>query len=198
MTKNFDKFCSRFLLESVNDEEYLTLASDPEKNKVELQRMVGDTAKEKNYNIGPVFHGSHIKGIREFYGGWWSASKSVTREFGNQLYAGYLHGPFADGKQLRELYIEYNGKDDDFDSEESLTDSDLGDAAMSGGPFSRFVQERGFKGIEVWDDSNSESDMAYSVFEPSQIKSADPVTYDDGNIIPLSQRFDSSKDDIRY
>lgn len=33
----------------------------------------------------------------------------------------------------------------------------------------------------------------------SQIKSADPVTYDDGgNIIPLSQRFDSSSDDIRY
>lgn len=36
------------------------------------------------------------------------------------------------------------------------------------------------------------------VFSPSQIKSADPVTYDDaGNIIPLSQRFDSSKSDIR-
>jgi len=38
----------------------------------------------------------------------------------------------------------------------------------------------------------------YIVFLPSQIKSADPITYDDqGGVIPLSQRFDSSKDDIR-
>ena len=37
------------------------------------------------------------------------------------------------------------------------------------------------------------------VKNPNQIKSADPITYDDqDNIIPLSQRFDSSKDDIRY
>lgn len=40
----------------------------------------------------------------------------------------------------------------------------------------------------------------YAFFRPeSQIKSADAVTYDDnGNVIPLSQRFDSGKDDIRY
>ena len=36
------------------------------------------------------------------------------------------------------------------------------------------------------------------VLDPFQIKSADPVTYDDaGNVIPLSKRFDSSTDDIR-
>ena len=41
---------------------------------------------------------------------------------------------------------------------------------------------------------------AYQVvaFSPNQIKSADPVTYDDnGNVIPLSQRFTES-DDIRF
>lgn len=37
------------------------------------------------------------------------------------------------------------------------------------------------------------------VFDSSQIKSADPVTYDDnGNVIPLSQRFNSENEDIRY
>ena len=37
------------------------------------------------------------------------------------------------------------------------------------------------------------------VFSPEQIKSADPVTYDDnGNVIPLSERFNSEKTDIRY
>ena len=36
-------------------------------------------------------------------------------------------------------------------------------------------------------------------FDSSQLKSADAVTYDNnGNVIPLSERFDSSKTDIRY
>lgn len=39
----------------------------------------------------------------------------------------------------------------------------------------------------------------YVPFYPSQIKSADPVTYDDnGNIIPLSQRFNPESNDIRF
>jgi hypothetical protein len=39
----------------------------------------------------------------------------------------------------------------------------------------------------------------YGVFNPSQIKSADPVTYDaNGNVIPLSQRFNPESDSISY
>lgn len=39
----------------------------------------------------------------------------------------------------------------------------------------------------------------YAVFDPSQIKSADPVTYDDsGKPVPLSERFKMDSDDIRY
>lgn len=39
----------------------------------------------------------------------------------------------------------------------------------------------------------------YVLFDPNQIKSADPITRDDaGNIIPLSERFQPSSDDIRY
>ena len=37
------------------------------------------------------------------------------------------------------------------------------------------------------------------VFSPEQIKTSEPVTYDDnGNVIPLSKRFDTSSSDIRY
>lgn len=44
----------------------------------------------------------------------------------------------------------------------------------------------------------STSDV-YLAFNSLQIKSADPVTYDDnGNIIPLSERFNEQNDDIRY
>lgn len=39
----------------------------------------------------------------------------------------------------------------------------------------------------------------YVIFNPNNAKSADAVTYDDnGNVIPLSQRFDTGKEDIRY
>lgn len=39
----------------------------------------------------------------------------------------------------------------------------------------------------------------FVVFDPSQIKSADPITYDDnGNIIPLSERFNAKDEDIRF
>lgn len=39
----------------------------------------------------------------------------------------------------------------------------------------------------------------YIPFSSEQVKSADPVTYDDsGNIIPLSERFKHDNDDIRY
>lgn len=42
-------------------------------------------------------------------------------------------------------------------------------------------------------------DDIYTVFDNTQFKSADPVTYDDaGNVIPLSQRFNTETGDIRY
>jgi hypothetical protein len=41
------------------------------------------------------------------------------------------------------------------------------------------------------------TDIVYK--DPNQIKSADPITYDDnGNIIPLNERFNPKNDDIRY
>ena len=53
----------------------------------------------------------------------------------------------------------------------------------------------------IWGDKSSggvENDI-YLAFHSNQIKSADPVTYDDnGNVIPLSQRFNAENSDIRY
>ena len=52
-------------------------------------------------------------------------------------------------------------------------------------------------------DNGSYSDPSagtvYVVFSSNQIKSAEPVTYDESeNVIPLSQRFNSSSADIRF
>ena len=39
---------------------------------------------------------------------------------------------------------------------------------------------------------------AYMLFDPSQVKSADPWTHKDGEIVPLSKRFDLTSDDLRF
>ena len=60
------------------------------------------------------------------------------------------------------------------------------------------LREFGYDGVVAFYGANNDKGEVV-VFDPSQIKSADPVTYDDnGNVIPLSQRFDSENDDIRY
>ena len=73
--------------------------------------------------------------------------------------------------------------------------------------------DAGYKGVKItnvydtgmdWDvsvdeDVDTASDV-YIFFKPQeQVKSADPVTYDDnGDVIPLSERFNQKNDDIRY
>jgi len=55
-----------------------------------------------------------------------------------------------------------------------------------------------YNSVILDDPSSTGESISYVVFNSSQIKSADPVTYDDaGNVIPLSQRFNDQSGDIR-
>lgn len=60
-----------------------------------------------------------------------------------------------------------------------------------------YAKSKGHDGIIIKNkDGDTEEILAFS---PEQIKSADPATYDnEGKLIPLSQRFDTSKSDIRF
>jgi hypothetical protein len=65
--------------------------------------------------------------------------------------------------------------------------------------------DSGYDGIELADDGHRYIDMkredvhTFIVFKNTQVKSADPVTYDDnGNVIPLSQRFNAEDPNIRF
>ncbi|MBQ6267349.1 MAG: hypothetical protein IJK64_06210 [Clostridia bacterium] len=65
--------------------------------------------------------------------------------------------------------------------------------------------QSGYDGIELdydghrYVDGKRENVHTYVMFDPAQVKSTEPVTYDDdGNVIPLSERFDQSKEDFRY
>jgi hypothetical protein len=72
-----------------------------------------------------------------------------------------------------------------------------------------YAKANGFDGVKVtnvFDDGGRSPKKqrkpatVYIFFTPQkQVKSADPVTYDDsGNVIPLSERFNQANDDIRY
>jgi hypothetical protein len=61
----------------------------------------------------------------------------------------------------------------------------------------------GYDGVVVYFESDNmydeRNDYYYVAWFDNQMKSADPVAYDDdGNVIPLSERFNSEKNDIRY
>lgn len=61
-------------------------------------------------------------------------------------------------------------------------------------------EDRKHDGVVYKNESEDKGNDSYGVsWDPSRIKSADPVTYDDkGNVIPLSHRFNMDNPDIRY
>lgn len=71
---------------------------------------------------------------------------------------------------------------------------------------SRSAKEQGYDAVVVNNvretgsgDNESPLTTDVIVFNSNQLKSADPVTYDDnGNVIPLSERFNEKNEDIRY
>lgn len=61
------------------------------------------------------------------------------------------------------------------------------------------AREKGYRGIRYRNAVEDRGSWSYIVFNPEDMKLADPFTYDDnGNLIPLSERFNSSNPDIRY
>ena len=109
----------------------------------------------------------------------------------SKVYNVYLNGRFlemdAEGKTPAELSSAKAFKQ--FDG--SLT------AAL------KSAKRKGYDGVVFrnLDDAPNLSDPSdhYATFDPNKIKLADPITKDDaGNVIPLSQRFKATSDDIRY
>lgn len=63
-----------------------------------------------------------------------------------------------------------------------------------------YLKHLGYDGIkDTGGKFGGDSHIVWIPFSSEQVKSADPVTYDDaGNVIPLSQRFSEASNDIRY
>ena len=109
----------------------------------------------------------------------------------SKVYNVYLNGRFlemdAEGKTPAELSSAKAFKQ--FDG--SLT------AAL------KSAKRKGYDGVVFrnLDDAPNLSDPSdhYAIFDPNKIKLSDPITRDDaGNVIPLSQRFKATSEDIRF
>jgi len=80
---------------------------------------------------------------------------------------------------------------------DSLEDLVLELSSVSAEEFVERLKDYGYDGISVRDEEFGGN--SYVAFDSNQIKSADPVTYDDeGKVIPLSERFNTASEDIRF
>jgi hypothetical protein len=123
-----------------------------------------------------VYHGSHLEGLDQIIGGWFSADPAVTKEFGKYRYDAFLNikkPAFHDSMLDSDLVDEYNemmGTDDTVDMIEIERGISLKDLAVEGGPFTRWLKAKGYDGVSVFDESNAIAAMAYIPFEPQQVK----------------------------
>ena len=110
---------------------------------------------------------------------------------------------FFDGKITEEdrsrIREESKAETDRLFAEWSEANNEL--ALQMKGMIDEYMKSSDYDGVIVENDEGSfgRSTKAYIVFDSSQLKSADAKTYDnEGNIVPLSQRFDAGNADIRY
>lgn len=137
------------------------------------------------------------------YLGFWFSDHDVSKPTRN---GGWLPG---DARQFR-LKAEALYPTDSQTLQDELLNEYISDDAIdqySAGEYSAIreaaeeyvaeIQRMGYSGLEVQDIEFGGT--SYVVFDPEQIKSAEPVVYDDnGKVIPLSERFNSKSRDVRY
>lgn len=172
-------------------------------------------AKNKGYNI-PAYHGTNqnfnkfVKGFGisgsmfgidkvKRNGFFFAENESDAKTFGQNIIPVLLKGKLAnlhDSDVVDELTDEgLNYK--------WLYDGDIWEKfdGVDGEYLISLLKKIGYDGVVFTEPSsgNHSSFTAYMVFDENQIKIFSPITYDDNNqLIPLSERFDSSSDDIRY
>ena len=177
---------------AAQDAEYLALAADPVKNKARLQEMVDAVAKAAGYNVS-AYHGTSAEPFTEF-----DPRRTPEQDDGYMGAGSYFHT----SKKLAEAYGEMSG---DVSGRPGrimrvfLSASNPTPSANTYGMTRQEVIDWTDERIEEGFDSATNGQGEWVVYSANQIKSADPVTYDkQGNVIPLSQRFDTGSNDIRY
>ena len=188
----------------------------------EAQRLVDQKAEETGYNY-KAFHGT----TRQF-NTFRFTPDDLGIHLGTKCQARMMAGRGKDARVI-EAYVKLENPirfERDLGAWEGkrvakelydmgiITEQEAADALLSSDRTYRLSDEKATKNIRdlliskgydgfVYDNDfegySKKSQQSIAVFDPSQIKVADPVTYDSqGNVIPLSERFQTEKQDIRY
>lgn len=216
----------RYRATPAQDAEYMSAVEAGDMEKAE--RMVRDAAKAAGYNL-EAYHGTDVdfnefKRVHHTNGniwgsgfyfadsedaasGWGERASIVNFNDDYKVLHTYLsvHNPFELYADRLELGLGEHAEDviskldPEYDAdiiEAIRTETRIEDfRGWANDRIAEAIQELGFDAIQgyYYDEYHT------MVFSPNQVKSADPVTYDDeGNIIPLSQRFNPESSDIRF
>ncbi len=166
---------------AVRDAEYLDAV-----RRVDMataQRLVDEAAKAAGFDLRKVTHITPNEFTK------FDLSKFSSGEVEGFYFAGEAAGDtwkmFTGGKRMIRAYLRMKNP----------VRMDVG--KLKGSPAKNRTELQSLGYDAVVDDSYKGDQ--FIVFDPNQIKSADPVTRDDaGNVIPLSQRFNEASPDIRF
>lgn len=210
---------NRVAVSSEQDKEYMAAveAGDMEK----AGRMVRDAFKQafpntkvvdENGEPLMVFHGAQHSDIRPDFYEFSTERENTGRTFGDGYY-------FTDSKELAEKYAKRllgsfdNGTYEKYSPRvipaylniENMVDVEAGEGLRNRirEQRTRIWNETGrmYDGLVVRDIKDGYDVVAdtYLVRDNRNIKSAEPVTYDEnGEVVPLSKRFDAKNSDIRF
>ena len=198
----------RFSLTRANDEYMKAVESG---DTEEQRRLVDEAAKESGYDR-LFWHGSKKGGGFTEFRDWsyFTENKKYASRYAKAGDKGSLYEVYANlGNTFDTRKPECREIFDEMRSEYGLSEvqeSGLPDWT-DGYDIAEFIDENGLdydsiildEGGDLVDGKPVSRGFSYVIRSSEQVKSADPITYDDsGNVIPLTERFDSGNRDIRW
>lgn len=198
----------RFSLARANDEYMKAVESG---DTEEQRRLVDEAAKANGYDR-LFWHGSKNGGGFTEFRDWsyFTENKKYASRYAKPGDKGSLYEVYANlGNTFDTRKPECREIFDKMRSEYGLSkvqESGLPDWT-DGYDIAEFIDENGLdydsiildEGGDLVDGKPVSRGFSYVIRISEQVKSADPITYDDsGNVIPLTERFDSGNRDIRW
>ena len=199
----------KFSREPVSDSAYMKAVERGDTESA--QRMVDEAAKKAGYTV-KMYHGSKRGGGFTVFRDWsyFTKSKKYAQRYterGNDksLYSAYVKIENAfDTRKAADRYL--------FD--EIRQEYGMGEIQDTGLPdwtdgydIADYIDENGLnydaiildEGGDLVDGKPISRGLSYVIRNSNNIKSAEPITYDNnGNVIPLSERFKDNNPDIHY
>ena len=198
------------------DAEYLDAVNNGDMETA--QRMVDEAARNNGYDL-KLYHGTKDFGFTKF-----STEKSIdgfTIFTSESLETAEVYSKTQGVRRIAEGSNSKQGNYALYGKSGNLLEVDAQDAEWNRIPtpnivtddmwqmlgymkthdIAQFAKDNNYDGVKINNvvDGGTKASNVVVHFDSSSLKSADPVTYDDnGNVIPLSERFNEDDNDIRY